>query len=469
MEIKISKFDIIWSYAAQFFNLGTGFISLPLILKLLSADEVGLNYILLSINSIIALFDMGFSAQFARNITYVLSGAQEIRTEGIASEYKSTINEPLYATIIMAAKSLYRKISMLVLIPLLTVGSYYIWKITDGFEAITYSLPIWIIFCLSCYFNLLFLYLNAFLLGKGMVMESKKAQVYSRIIQLAILFTMLMMGCGLISVVIANLISPFVFRYYAQRKFFDAQTKKIITTHRVKKKEKQDVFWIIFYNAKKMGIIGIFASVIGYASTLIIGAFLSLSEVASYGLMVQLIGIIAGISITVFTSLSPEIGSMMIQQNNERVKKLFGSSLAVFYIVQLMGLIVILLLPPIFEYFRFNAQLPVYSILITYYIYKFLEQNQSLYSTLLLIGNDLCFYSSAIWTGIVSLVCMFIALYLGMGLNGVIISQAVPLCLYSAWKWPIFTTNKYGILFYEDIVAPAIKNVTQIWKTYLTK
>ena len=91
MEIKVQKRDVIWSYLAQFFNLGVGFITLPAILKMLSADEVGLNYILISISSVIVLFDMGFSSQFSKNITYVLSGAQTIEKEGISSDYKLSL------------------------------------------------------------------------------------------------------------------------------------------------------------------------------------------------------------------------------------------------------------------------------------------------------------------------------------------------------------------------------------------
>ena len=66
MEIKISKKDILWNYIAQFFNLGSGFIVLPVVLRLLSAEEVGMNYLMMTISSLIALADFGFAQQFGQ-------------------------------------------------------------------------------------------------------------------------------------------------------------------------------------------------------------------------------------------------------------------------------------------------------------------------------------------------------------------------------------------------------------------
>ena len=74
-NIKISKKDLIWSYITQFFQMASGLITLPLILKMLSEEVIGLNYLMLTISSLIALFDFGFAPQFGRNITYLFSGA----------------------------------------------------------------------------------------------------------------------------------------------------------------------------------------------------------------------------------------------------------------------------------------------------------------------------------------------------------------------------------------------------------
>ena len=45
MEIHITKKDVLWGYIAQFFNIGAGILLLPVILKLLPADILGVWYI----------------------------------------------------------------------------------------------------------------------------------------------------------------------------------------------------------------------------------------------------------------------------------------------------------------------------------------------------------------------------------------------------------------------------------------
>ena len=41
-EISVTKKDIIWGYLAQFFLVASGLITLPLVLNILSAEEIGM-------------------------------------------------------------------------------------------------------------------------------------------------------------------------------------------------------------------------------------------------------------------------------------------------------------------------------------------------------------------------------------------------------------------------------------------
>lgn len=462
MEIQVAKKDIIWSYLAQFFNLATGLITLPVILKMLTAEEVGFNYILISINSIVALFDMGFSGQFSRYLTYIFSGAQKIQKEGIAEDYGDQINEHLLACTIVTAKRIYIIISIIASVFLLTLGTLYVYDVTEKFTLIPGALTIWGIFAISSFFNIYFLYYNAFLQGRGLIKATKQAQVYSRIIQLIITFAMLIAGCGLLSVVVANLIAPFAFRYYASKKFFTEEVKSILDSHSVAANEIKEVFSTLLYNAKKMGVIGILSSAIGYASTLVIGKYMSLSDVGSYGLMVQLTGIISGVATIHFYSIVPKLASLMVKKKFSALRNNFGLSMFFFYAIMIIGGVATAAMPPIFKYLNFNTQLPAYHILIMYYIYKILEQNQSLYSQLFLIENDLRFYTCAVWTGIISFASLWCSLYLGYGLVGVVMSQCIPLYAYAAWKWPLEATRKYDIHAIQDIIVEPVKQTKNI-------
>lgn len=459
MEIKVSRSDVIWSYVAQFFNLATGLITLPVILKLLSADEVGFNYILISINSIVVLFDLGFSGQFSRYLTYIFSGAQTIEKEGISSVYDNRVNEHLLACTIKTAKRIYWLISLLALVALLLLGTLYIYKVTQGFSLVSNTLIIWGIFCASCFFNVYFLYYNVFLQGRGLVKESRQAQILSRICQILLIFILLFAGYGLMAVVTANLISPFVFRIFSHKKFYTPEIKAILINEKVTSTEVKEVFTILFYNAKKMGFINILSSAIGYASTLVIGGYLSLAEVGSYGLLVQLTGIIAGISMVHFTSITPRLSSLMVMKDNAKMKEVFGMSMFFFYCIMILGCFALFAAVPILKWFEFNTQLPSFLIIGLYYLYAFNERNQSLFSQLFLLENDMRFFPAAIWTGVISFLALWLSLYLGYGLLGVVLAQSLPLYAYSAWKWPNEAIRVFEISLLNDIIIKPIKKI----------
>ena len=61
------------------------------------------------------------------------------------------------------------------------------------------------------------------------------------------------MGCGLFSIVIANLIAPFAQRIYCYKVYFTDELRKK-TEVSITKTELKNTFNTIWYNAKKLGI-----------------------------------------------------------------------------------------------------------------------------------------------------------------------------------------------------------------------
>ena len=144
MNVEVSRKDIIWSYLAQFFSIGAGLVTLPLILNRLSAEEVGFNYILLTVGSIASLFDLGFVVQFGCNITYVLSGAKELQEKGVVRSASNDIDYRLLKNVIDTAQYVYKRLSLAILLFLLTLGSAYVYMVTDGFSNVHNSFLIWV-------------------------------------------------------------------------------------------------------------------------------------------------------------------------------------------------------------------------------------------------------------------------------------------------------------------------------------
>lgn len=440
MVINISKKDVFWNYLAQFFNLGSGFIVLPVVLRLLSPDEIGVNYLMLSVSSLVALADFGFSNQFGRNITYVFSGAQELKKEGMSDIPNGEINYHLLATVIDTAKTIYRKISLLALIAMLSLGTLYMYRATNGFTSVQNALYIWLLFSISTYFNMYFMYYGSLLTGAAMIMESKKAIMLNRIVYIFISFILLFMGCGLISIVVASFISPFIGRLYSYRQFYREDIKNKLDCEKPSREEISNLFDVLWYNAKKLGINFLGAYGIQQSGTFIIGLFLPLKDVASYGLMCQLFQIASTFALGVFMTFMPLFYKERVEGDMEGLVRDFSFSSFVYLVgFSICGIIIIIGGNLVLEIIGSSTRLPIMVVLIVYFIHLMLENFHSLCASMIVTNNQVPFVKAAIFSGILIVLSNLVSLkFTTLGLLGVVLGQLVIQSLYNHWKWPLW-------------------------------
>ena len=460
-EVRITKKDIYWSYAAQFFNIGAGLITLPIILNRLNEDEIGLNYLMITISSMIALLDFGFTPQFSRNITYVFAGSPSIQKVGIAKSV-GTINYSLLSNMISVAKKVYAILAIVSVFLMLSVGTVYINKVTSGFSTVDHSLLIWIIYSLSIFFNIYYIYLSSLLTGRGQIMESKKAMMAQKITYIILTYILVLSGWGLMGVVIANLLSPFVGRFLSYRMFYDAELKEELKGINPDTKAEKAIFITIWYNAKKLGLAFIGAYAINKLAIFLAGLFLSLADIASYGLLVQLTTILMGVAITFNTTSQPLFSSLRTESNNNELIKRFSVSLIIYYAIFIAGsLFLIFLAPAILKIIGSNTTLPSRLIVFLYSLVILLEGNHSIFANLITTGNRIPFVEANLLTGMAIGVLSFIELkYSTFGLLGLILVQGICECLYSNWKWPCMVCREFDIS-YIKLIKIGLRDIFQ--------
>ena len=447
--ISISKEDIVWSYLAQFFSVFSGLVTLPLILKLLTPDEVGVNYLLLSLGSLVALFDFGFGPQFARNLSYVYGGADSLEKEGVKVQNNSSINYKLLVNLIFTAKFIYKRIATLVLVIMLTLGSYYTFVVTDGFSKVDNILGIWVLYSISVFFNLYYSYYTSLLMGKGMIKESKKANFYSKLAYILFTYTFLYMGLGLFGVVLANLLFPFVSRYISYKYFFTPDFKRKIAEFKISKEEKKSLFNIIWFNAKKLGLVFVGSYAINKLSIFLAGLYLTLSEIGSYGLMIQIYGLLMMVSNMLFTIYQPRFSSMRAKGDTTSLVKEFSMSMYVFYILFIIGsAFTIFIVPYVLVLIDSSTILPSSIILIIYSIVLLLEGNHSNFASIIVTDNKVPFVVPSLIAGFFIAFGDYIILsHTVFGILGLVLVQGTVQIAYANWKWPIYALNDLKIDF----------------------
>ena len=454
-EIIVTKKDVAWNYIAQIVNFGSGLFLLPIILNKLSAEEIGMNYLMQSVVFMIALISAEFSRQLGRNITYVLSGAQTIEKEGVTENVKEgEVDYHLLSIILSTTKALYRFIAFSVLVLMLTVGSVYMYNATDGFNNVDNSLVIWGLFSLSTFINIYFTYYNSFLSGAAMVMEFNKITILTRMVYIFVSIIFLFCGYGLMSIVIGQIISPFLGYYYAHSKFYTPELKENLSPFKTSKEEIKEAFKTIWFTTKKniFDCFGLY--LVNQSGTLLIGGFLSLVEVASYGLMLQLFQILASLARGVFASYLPMLFKHRVMKNKVLFVKDFSLSMFVFWVTYIIGgLSIIYLAPPVFGIIHSNSELPQRLILYIYMLNGVLEINHELCSNAIVAKNEVPFMKASILGGIGVFVVNYVTLYFSLwGMLGVVLGQLIIQSLYNHWKWPKYILDDLGISFFQMLV-----------------
>ncbi|RZK20875.1 MAG: polysaccharide biosynthesis protein, partial [Flavobacterium sp.] len=129
--MHIGKNDVIWSYIAGFLKIASSALLIPLILKTMPSETVGIWSVFMTITSFASLLDFGFNPSFARNISYIFSGVKTLKVRGFESDlvYKESVDFGLLKGVISAMRWVYLRSAIILFLILSTIGTYYICKL----------------------------------------------------------------------------------------------------------------------------------------------------------------------------------------------------------------------------------------------------------------------------------------------------------------------------------------------------
>lgn len=436
MRIKITKKDIIWSYASYILQTSAGILLLPLILRMLPPEELAIWYVFLSITALVNLLDFGLQPTIMRNVSYVYSGARSLSREGIIEQKESLdIDYSLLKTLISSVKKLYFGIATIIALILFTVGTGYLEGITIDLANQSDILFAWRIYILSVVLNFYFYYYTPLLTGQGRIAQSNQTIVLSKISFLLFSVVGLYFGYGLAGVAFGNLVGSIVNRVSSYYFFYDKETKMFLKD--VEKKD-YDIFSILWTNAYKLGLVSVGSFLITKGNTLIAAKYLTLDTVASYGLTLQMVNLLVVFSSILFRTYMPLFNqSRMLGNSSELVGKFSKSIILMTYTYMLGAFVILLLGNKVLMFLGSNTLLLSTSQTLFILIILFLEMNHSNCATLITTKNIVPFVKPSLISGVcILLLALFNVTYLNMGLWGLLVAQGLVQVSYNNWKWP---------------------------------
>lgn len=471
MQIKATKNDFFWSYIGYFFNLGINIILLPLVLRFLSQEEIGIWYTFSSIYLVIILIDFGFTPTLVRSLTYAWSGAGELKAEGVADiiqdSHKPNIH--LFSSVFLAARTIYFILSLAVLLLMITCGTVYIHYISNNL-ANKFILASWILYSVGGWSNIYFNYLILGLKSTGAIAGSQQAVVVSKIVQLVISAAGVVCGGGLIALSGSYIISSFVMRILAKNIFYKyngigeylKKVKGNITKNEIKK-----ILKIIWFNAKKAGSVTIASTIMTQSGILFCSAFIGINETAVYGLCVQLNTVLFGVGQIFYQTNVVALTNAKINGDKKKQQKIFSMALVLSWCIVTVGIIFLSLGGTwLLDLIGANTRIKV-SVLLFICFYMFLEQNCALSTYYISLSNTYPFMKSFVVTAFFQLfVFLCLVIFTELQVWHILLVNIISRSFYISWKWPLECLKELDLTIFQ-LVRLGFLNIFAVIKSFI--
>lgn len=433
------KSDVIWNYAATFLKIAASALLLPLILKELDADTVGIWSVFMAFTAFTGMVDFGFNPSFTRNVTYIFSGVKNLRVNGIHSDVNDNeVDWNLLKNLISAMRWIYSRISIVLFVLLAVPGTFYIHFLIRDYagnhETVYLS---WAILVVTNAYSLYSQYYESLLMGKGMVKRSKQIMVYGQTLQLLIAALWLLNGGGLMAVVLAQSVSVIVIRLMYYSSFFHPEIREKLDS--IPDSKDKSILKIVTPNAVKVGLTTLGGFMVQKTALFAGSVFLSLSELASFGISLQLVGVISSLSIVYTTTFIPKITAFRVENNLPQIKKIYFRGLGMLMLTYLAGGALLLTLgAPVIEALRSDSHLLAFPLLLAMLVFSLLENNHSLSALIILTRNEVPFFvPSLVAGGLTILFLLGMLQFTSLGVWALILAPGIAQLLYQNWKWPM--------------------------------
>jgi O-antigen/teichoic acid export membrane protein len=450
--MKINKYDVLWNYGATFFKVASSILLLPLILRYLSSEEVGVWAIFSSIAALVFLLDFGFNSSFTRNITYVFSGATELKKEGFSLTRTEHVNYSLLNGTLGAMRWFYSRVALFLFVLLITAGSWYIYSITGDYQGDKTQLyAAWIIFCCINAYNLYTLYYESLLTGKGLIRTSKQIVIVANMVYLMVGAAFVLSGFGLVALVMAQLISVIIVRVLSYRAFFTRELKQELRANPAV--PTREVLQATYPNAVKYGVTSLGGFMIQKSSIFIGSAFIALSAIGSFGITKQIIDILIVLANIALATYLPKITQLRVEQNNAGIKAIYIKGILAANLIFILGAAALVLLgPPILSLIGSNTQMVESRVLAALVFSALIGLNAGISGAVISTRNTIPFMKPSLYSGFATIVLLFVVLkYTDLGLLGMALAPGLIDLCYQGWKWPLVVIQELKITF-NDVV-----------------
>ena len=437
---NIGKRDLIWATLATLFRIGSGVLLFPMVLNMLPSETVGVWTIFTSVALITGILDFGFNQSFARNISYVFSGVRSLKRDGhelVDDANVVDVDYGLLKNTIVAMRYFYSRMAIVLFLLLAIGGTFYVYGLMQDYSGDVREVYVaWGIVCIVNSYNLYTLYYDSLLSGRGLVKRKNQIVLIGNVAYLLLAVVLLLCGMGLVAIVASQLVSVLIIRGLSRRSFYSAAIVEGLDGAKVA--DYKAVLRAIVPNAVKLGLASVGGFLTFRLSTFVGPIYISLSDMASFGITLQLLSVVSSLALLYTNVYLPKVFQWRVEHRVEQVRRTFYTSMLLVFVVFVCGGLAIGLLGNwALDILGSDTQLLSGGLLLFLVVHYYLESNMVNATEYLLAKNEVPFYKRYVVSGCVTVCLLFLFVgYCNWGLWGIIAAPMISQSVLQYWKWP---------------------------------
>lgn len=453
MKVEAKKSDIAWNYIGTFVSMFGTLMLLPLLLKFLSDEEIGLWYVFVTISSFATLLEFGFNPTFARNITYVVSGATELNIiEPTNRNMSGNISYSLLKKVYYSCKFVYAAITVVALAVLSIIGTIYLDSVTKELEGGQHWYA-WAVFVVATCVNLYFLYTASILRGLGDIAAENKAKTFGRISQIIVTLVLLMFGLGILGAAIGFFVNGLIIRVVSitlMRRHADLWVHISESSIQLSFGEILSVVKTVGNLAWRDGLVMVSNFCATQVTSLIASSHFGLVIAGTYSICLQISSAVVNVAGVYPKSFFPEFQAAFVRGKPDYLVNIVSRGLVLYWVgvvvascgALTLGFKILDVVKPSFE--------PNYWLFMLITVYLAIWSQTGIFCNYIIAMNEIPYMTSFILTTFAGISLAFIMIVLfRCGIYALVIGPLVAHLLYNAWRWPVYLCGRISCTYWD--------------------
>jgi hypothetical protein len=426
-----------WSWLFNGLRLGTALAILPLLLHSLTAEEMGVHFVLINMLVLLPALDAAVAFNLSRFVAHAMNGAQHLQAQGLCAPPAGTApNYVLVWQLIDATRCLYRCFALIVVTVLAAYG-YLVLSLR--IEEVPQPATVWLALGLSivgaaC--DIYWGYWGTFLKGMEQVLPAVRWQTAGYAIRLVLAAALLVAGLGLLSLPVAGLAGSLVQRLFTRRRCL-----RLLNPNRPRDRpgSVRTVLLALFPNSWRMGLQMLSQLVLVNGCSYLSVHQFGLATNASYGLSLQLFSIAATLSAVWSSVRWPTVNRLRFQHDFPALRALISQMFRRQTLTYLtLASLALVFAPTLLGMLGSDSSLLPLGLLVAVAVNQLLDLNFSFWTTLLAAENKI----PSLWPTVASnlsalLVAATLIAVTNAGVSALILVPLSVGLIFNYWYWMI--------------------------------